>query len=73
MEPGSSTIHSFCAAFLRRHAVAAGIDPEFRLLEADIGEPLVRQSIARTVRRLLEAENEDCMRLVVHYGLQGTD
>ena len=32
-----STIHSFCAAFLRRHAVAAGVDPEFGLLEAEMG------------------------------------
>ena len=67
-----STIHSYCAAFLRRHAVAAGIDPEFGLLEAEMGESLVRMSIARTIKRLLEEENEDCMRLVVHYGLEGT-
>ena len=67
-----STIHSFCAAFLRRHAVAAGVDPEFGLLEAEMGESLVRMSIAHTVKRLLEEENEDGMRLVVHYGLDGT-
>lgn len=67
-----STIHSFCAGFLRRHAVAAGIDPQFRLLETEMGEALVRTSISRTVRRLLEDENEDCLKLVVHYGLAGT-
>ena len=67
-----STIHSFCAAFLRRHAVAAGVDPEFGLLEAEMGESLVRMSISRTIKRLLEEENEDGMRLVVHYGLEGT-
>ena len=37
-----STIHSFCAGFLRRHAVAAGVDPQFRLLETEMGETLVR-------------------------------
>lgn len=67
-----STIHSFCAAFLRRHAVAAGIDPQFRLLEEETGDLLVRRSIAGTVKRLLESENRDCMTLVVHYGLAGT-
>ncbi|HEX4071668.1 MAG TPA: UvrD-helicase domain-containing protein, partial [Planctomycetaceae bacterium] len=67
-----STIHAFCAAFLRRHAVAAGVDPEFRILEAEMGESLVRMSISRTIKRLLEEENEDGMRLVVHYGLDGT-
>ncbi len=67
-----STIHSFCAGFLRRHAVAAGIDPQFRLLETEMGETLVRTSIARTLKRLLEREDEDGMKLVVHYGLEGT-
>jgi ATP-dependent helicase/nuclease subunit A len=67
-----STIHAFCAAFLRRHAVAAGVDPQFRLIEAEMGESLVRTSIAQTVKRLLEAEDEDGMKLVVHYGLQKT-
>jgi ATP-dependent helicase/nuclease subunit A len=67
-----STIHSFCAVFLRRHAVAAGIDPQFRLLEEEAGDLLVRRSIAGTVKRLLETENQACMTLVVHYGLAGT-
>jgi ATP-dependent helicase/nuclease subunit A len=66
-----STIHSFCASFLRRHAVAAGIDPQFRLFEEETGDLLVRQSIATSVKRLLESENADCMTLVVHYGLAG--
>ena len=64
-----STIHSFCASFLRRHAVAAGIDPRFRLLETEMGQTLVRTSINGTVKRLLEAEDEDCVKLVLHYGL----
>jgi ATP-dependent helicase/nuclease subunit A len=67
-----STIHSFCAGFLRRHAVAAGVDPQFGLLEAETGDTLVRTSIARTVKRLLEQRDEDCLKLVVHYGLDGT-
>jgi ATP-dependent helicase/nuclease subunit A len=67
-----STIHSFCAGFLRRHAVAAGVDPQFRLLETEMGETLVRTSISRTMKRLLEVEDEDCLRLVVTYGFEAT-
>jgi ATP-dependent helicase/nuclease subunit A len=66
-----STIHSFCAGFLRRHAVAAGVDPQFGLMEAETGDTLVRMSIARTVKRLLEQGDENCLKLVVHYGLNG--
>ena len=67
-----STIHSFCAGFLRRHAVAAGVDPQFRLMEEENGDTLTRLSIVRTVRRLLVDGDSDCLKLVAHYGLDGT-
>ena len=35
-----STIHGFCARLLRAHAVAAGLDPEFRVLEEHAAERL---------------------------------
>jgi ATP-dependent helicase/nuclease subunit A len=65
-----STIHSFCSGLLRRHAVAAEIDPEFRPLEMEIGEALLRQSVARTVKRLLEAGDQSCFRLLSEFGLE---
>ncbi|HEV3303030.1 MAG TPA: UvrD-helicase domain-containing protein [Planctomycetaceae bacterium] len=65
-----STIHSFCSGLLRRHAVAARIDPEFRPLEMEIGEALLRQSVARTVKRLLEAGDPNCFRLLTEFGLE---
>ena len=65
-----STIHSFCSGLLRRHAVAAGIDPQFRPLEMEIGEALLRQSVARTVKRLLEAGDANCFRLLAEFGLE---
>jgi ATP-dependent helicase/nuclease subunit A len=65
-----STIHSFCSGLLRRHAVAAGIDPQFRPLEMDVGEALLRQSVAATVKRLLEAGDPDCFRLLTEFGLE---
>jgi ATP-dependent helicase/nuclease subunit A len=65
-----STIHSFCSGLLRRHAVAAGIDPQFRPLELDVAEALLRQSVAATVKRLLEADDPDCFRLLIEFGLE---
>ncbi len=65
-----STIHAFCSGLLRRHAVTAGIDPQFRPLEMEVGEALLRQSVARTVKRLLEAGDENCFRLLTEFGLE---
>jgi ATP-dependent helicase/nuclease subunit A len=65
-----STIHSFCSGLLRRHAVAAKIDPQFRPLEVDVGEAVLRQSVARTVKRLLEADDPNCFRLLTEFGLE---
>jgi ATP-dependent helicase/nuclease subunit A len=65
-----STIHSFCSGLLRRHAVAAGIDPQFRPLEMEIGQALLRQSVAKTVKRLLEAGDPHCSRLLAEFGLE---
>jgi ATP-dependent helicase/nuclease subunit A len=65
-----STIHSFCSGLLRRHAVAAKIDPQFRPLEMEIGDALLRQSVAQTVKRLLEAGDDNCFRLLADFGLE---
>jgi ATP-dependent helicase/nuclease subunit A len=65
-----STIHSFCSSLLRRHAVAAGIDPQFRPLEVEIGEALLRQSVARSVKRLLESGDQNCFSLLAEFGLE---
>lgn len=65
-----STIHSFCSGLLRRHAVTAGIDPQFRPLEMEVGEALLRQSVARTVKRLLEKDDANCFRLLTEFGLE---
>ena len=35
-----STIHGFCARVLRAHALAAGLDPEFTVLDRQRSEPL---------------------------------
>jgi len=52
-----STIHAFCASLLRQHAVAAGLDPAFGVLEqgtADVLESAVIDDVLRT--RLAELD-----------------
>jgi ATP-dependent helicase/nuclease subunit A len=61
-----STIHGFCARLLREHAVAAGLSPDFGVLEQAWAERLARESADEAldalyrerpveVRRLLES------------------
>ncbi len=38
-----STIHSFCTRLLRENAIAAGVDPEFQVLERSTSDRLLRQ------------------------------
>ena len=47
-----STIHGFCARVLRTHALAAGIDPEFRVLDEVEAERLALDAFDRALARL---------------------
>jgi ATP-dependent helicase/nuclease subunit A len=67
-----STIHSFCASLLRRHAVEAGVDPGFTLLEQAIADSLLEETVTRSVFDLIVAENQDVERLVLHFELRPT-
>ena len=42
-----STIHSFCASLLRRHAIEAGVDPDFDVC-ADERRSVVRNGLRQT-------------------------
>ncbi len=44
-----STIHGFCARLLRTHALAAGLDPEFRVLDALEAERLAIDAFDRAL------------------------
>ncbi|MDJ0975666.1 MAG: UvrD-helicase domain-containing protein [Planctomycetota bacterium] len=56
-----STIHAFCARLLRLHAIEAGVDPAFALLDA--GESaLLREDAAELAENRLLAENPDALR-----------
>jgi ATP-dependent helicase/nuclease subunit A len=47
-----STIHGFCARLLRAHAVAAGIDPEFAVLDAPDAQRLAGRAFDRALEEL---------------------
>lgn len=67
-----STIHAFCANLLRSHAVDAGIDPRFGLLEQSTSGAFLRKEVEEAVHDLLVEQNPDCMEFVLHYGLERT-
>jgi ATP-dependent helicase/nuclease subunit A len=64
-----STIHSFCGSLLRSHAVEAGLDPRFRVLDAAESDTLLFELIDRGLRTRLAKRDEDTFELVVKCGL----
>ncbi len=65
-----STFHEFCAAMLRRHAIDAGIDPDFQILDATMAGALREESLSKTLRGQLASRNHDLIELAVEYGLR---
>ena len=49
-----STIHSFCARFLREHAIEAGIDPQFRVMDELEADRLKEQTLEDTLEKWAE-------------------
>ena len=52
-----STIHGFCTRVLRAHAVAAGLDPAFTVLDEAAARPLRDQAWEDALARLLDGEH----------------
>jgi ATP-dependent helicase/nuclease subunit A len=70
-----STIHAFCANLLRQHAVEAGLDPRFEILEDYLAANLKTQALTACLQRLLTAEDsvgKDLRDLVFWYGWKPT-
>jgi ATP-dependent helicase/nuclease subunit A len=65
-----STIHAFCAALLRSHAVEAGIDPRFAVLESAQAQTLLAELIDDVLRSKLAACDGDVLDLLVIFGLR---
>ena len=52
-----STIHAFCARLLREHAVEAGVDPAFELLD-ETGSTLLREDVFERLERRLRRRTD---------------
>ncbi|MHB1561480.1 MAG: UvrD-helicase domain-containing protein, partial [Isosphaeraceae bacterium] len=63
------TFHEFCARLLRRHAMLAGVDPEFAILDQSIGGSLRDEAVRIAIRRRLAERDADLMDLGTDYGL----
>ncbi|NLT06191.1 MAG: UvrD-helicase domain-containing protein [Solirubrobacterales bacterium] len=63
-----STIHGFCAQLLRAHALAAGIDPEFRVLDQLESDRLGGEAFDGALAEFLhDGAGADRLRLVAAY------
>lgn len=63
-----STIHGFCARVLRTHALSAGLDPEFAVLDAVEAERLGIDAFDRALAQFLGAgDDPERLRLVATY------
>ena len=51
-----STIHGFCTRVLRAHAIAAGLDPAFTVLDEAAARPLHDRAWEEALARLLDGE-----------------
>ena len=63
-----STIHGFCSRVLRSHALSAGIDPEYRVLDALESERVALEAFDRALADFLgEGEDPERLELVAAY------
>jgi ATP-dependent helicase/nuclease subunit A len=63
-----STFHGFCARLLRAHALAAGLDPEFTILEEGLAIGLRERAFSSATSAFL-ADREDALDLLAAYGV----
>jgi ATP-dependent exoDNAse (exonuclease V) beta subunit len=59
-----STVHGYCARLLRENSIAAGIDPEFRVLDARQSTIMQRQAASDALDRTFASEPEAMQHLM---------
>ena len=59
-----ATIHGFCARLLRRFAIAAGLDPQFEILDENRQRTELAASIRETLDRMAAERQTDLRRLL---------
>lgn len=65
-----TTIHGLCARLLREHALTAGIDPQFALLDETQHDLLLRATVRATLLERLHADEPTARVVVARYGLE---
>jgi len=68
-----STIHGFCNRLLRQNAVAAGVDPHFRVLDAEQALVLGREAFGAALEEFCASGEAERTTLVVSYGRRGLE
>ena len=63
------TFHGFCARMLRAHPFAAGLDPDFAILDEGLAGRLRELAFQSAVRRLLAAVGATAVDLLAAYGV----
>ena len=66
-----STFHGFCARLLRGHALLAGLDPDFAVLEEGLAAWLRERAFRSALERLLAGGERDALDVVAAYGVDG--
>jgi ATP-dependent exoDNAse (exonuclease V) beta subunit len=59
-----STIHGFCSRILRRHALAAGIDPEYRILQEGEAVRIAAEAFDGALEKFLTGAGRERLDLV---------
>lgn len=67
-----STIHSFCASLLRSSAVAARLDPQFGLLDPQIGSAFLTTAVTEAVHAAVAKQLPAAIDVVHVFGLDRT-
>jgi ATP-dependent helicase/nuclease subunit A len=62
------TFHGFCARLLRAHAIAAGVDPGFAILQERIAGWLRSQAFASALREFMAGEREEAVDVIAAFG-----
>jgi ATP-dependent helicase/nuclease subunit A len=62
-----STIHSLCARLLRAHALTAGIDPRFAVLDERVARRLAADAFQLALEELVAAHGDDALDLIAAY------
>lgn len=67
-----STIHSFCASILRNAAVEAKLDPQFGLMDPNIGAAFLRNAVTEAIHGAVASQQDFALDLVQQFGLDRT-